>query len=580
LEQHATPGRGTEKDDNGEAGQLRATRLLTLKKEESIHMDTQHTHYDLLGLSMSASEKEIKTAFRKMALKHHPDKNDSLESAEIFKRLVEANDVLGDTSKRRLYDMQLQLNGMQKMKLKQQYDQKFKQENTRSYNNRSDSQSYTQSFPMNGKSSSYDNNDYYFYASRSNYSNTRNDFYEHLHTQPKRKQDEQGKKTGAEFQRSEPSQQFKSSYSFRTSERVEVQPSQTYTQGSTQSRSMPSNPIPDSWQKQKMQFNDTSGTHHTQEQQQHQQQQQQTDTSFTSHFTKFHFEIPAMSDTRSPPQNVYTSRHKFNRRKGRSPYQKTNSYQTNYKAAPSKVFTTESGRPSRTSLEENEKIDFIYDSKENVFKETPLEELNLDDNDISDDLVEIDEEEFANAKKESPSKKPKVEVQKENVPPVMKPFDLNELKRTIGIANEINLDDVSSVLKTSITEPIRELKVFSKEDLLLNENNDDETTLCDPPSPFTDIPSTIDELVSFSRRYGEYHEYAVNNLQLLRRDQIKREEIIRNSYEDLVAPVNQELLQLALEKNHEISLQLNKLEADIKGIVVRYKQCIEAFAKT
>jgi curved DNA-binding protein len=62
-------------------------------------------YYATLGLSKSASEKEIKQAFRKLARKHHPDVNPGNKAAETkFKEINEAYEVLGDPAKRRKYD--------------------------------------------------------------------------------------------------------------------------------------------------------------------------------------------------------------------------------------------------------------------------------------------------------------------------------------------------------------------------------------------------------------------------------------------------------------------------------------------
>lgn len=63
-------------------------------------------YYKTLGVSKDAGEKEIKKAYRKLALKWHPDKNpDSKEEAEEkFKEISEAYDVLSDKEKRSVYD--------------------------------------------------------------------------------------------------------------------------------------------------------------------------------------------------------------------------------------------------------------------------------------------------------------------------------------------------------------------------------------------------------------------------------------------------------------------------------------------
>ena len=62
-------------------------------------------YYDLLGVSKKASAKDIRTAFRKLARKYHPDLNPGDKSSEEkFKQLQEAYDVLYDSKKRQVYD--------------------------------------------------------------------------------------------------------------------------------------------------------------------------------------------------------------------------------------------------------------------------------------------------------------------------------------------------------------------------------------------------------------------------------------------------------------------------------------------
>lgn len=62
-------------------------------------------YYKVLGVSKTASDKEIKAAYRKLAMKYHPDKNPGDAKAEArFKEINEANAVLSDPEKRRRYD--------------------------------------------------------------------------------------------------------------------------------------------------------------------------------------------------------------------------------------------------------------------------------------------------------------------------------------------------------------------------------------------------------------------------------------------------------------------------------------------
>ena len=66
---------------------------------------SKRDYYEVLGVDSNATEQEIKRAYRRLALKYHPDKNPgNKEAEERFKEAAEAYSVLGDPKKRALYD--------------------------------------------------------------------------------------------------------------------------------------------------------------------------------------------------------------------------------------------------------------------------------------------------------------------------------------------------------------------------------------------------------------------------------------------------------------------------------------------
>ena len=68
-------------------------------------MAAKRDYYEVLGVSKGASADELKKAYRKLAIKYHPDKNPGdKEAEEKFKELAEAYDVLSDPDKRQRYD--------------------------------------------------------------------------------------------------------------------------------------------------------------------------------------------------------------------------------------------------------------------------------------------------------------------------------------------------------------------------------------------------------------------------------------------------------------------------------------------
>lgn len=68
-------------------------------------MSNKSDYYELLGVERNADEAQLKSAYRKLAMKYHPDRNpDDKEAEAKFKEINEAYEVLSDAEKRRLYD--------------------------------------------------------------------------------------------------------------------------------------------------------------------------------------------------------------------------------------------------------------------------------------------------------------------------------------------------------------------------------------------------------------------------------------------------------------------------------------------
>ena len=66
---------------------------------------SKQNYYDILGVAKTATLDEIKKAYRKLAMKHHPDRNPgNAEAEELFKQAAQAYEVLSDEKKRTAYD--------------------------------------------------------------------------------------------------------------------------------------------------------------------------------------------------------------------------------------------------------------------------------------------------------------------------------------------------------------------------------------------------------------------------------------------------------------------------------------------
>ena len=71
--------------------------------------DTGKDFYQILGISRAATDAEIKKAYRKLAIKHHPDKQKPSKAEAATQKLARINEaytVLGDADKRRMHDLQ------------------------------------------------------------------------------------------------------------------------------------------------------------------------------------------------------------------------------------------------------------------------------------------------------------------------------------------------------------------------------------------------------------------------------------------------------------------------------------------
>src|ERR671932_551787 len=65
---------------------------------------TKRDYYEVLSVSRTASDEDIKKAYRRLALQFHPDRNKAPDAVDRFKEVTEAYQILSDSEKRSLYD--------------------------------------------------------------------------------------------------------------------------------------------------------------------------------------------------------------------------------------------------------------------------------------------------------------------------------------------------------------------------------------------------------------------------------------------------------------------------------------------
>ena len=81
---------------------LRYAKVVVANKDKNM---SKRDYYEILGVSKNADAKDIKKAYRKLAIKYHPDKNPNDKTAEEkFKEAAEAYDVLSSPEKKQRYD--------------------------------------------------------------------------------------------------------------------------------------------------------------------------------------------------------------------------------------------------------------------------------------------------------------------------------------------------------------------------------------------------------------------------------------------------------------------------------------------
>ena len=78
--------------------------LIIVQVDRCKEILARKTFYDVLGVSKTFTEPELKKAYKKLALKFHPDKNRAPNATDAFKKVSQAFACLNDKDKRRIYD--------------------------------------------------------------------------------------------------------------------------------------------------------------------------------------------------------------------------------------------------------------------------------------------------------------------------------------------------------------------------------------------------------------------------------------------------------------------------------------------
>ena len=71
----------------------------------TILLSAKRDYYDILGVTKTATQQEVKQQYRKLALKFHPDRNQYSDAEEHFKEISEAYSVISNPEKKSIYDM-------------------------------------------------------------------------------------------------------------------------------------------------------------------------------------------------------------------------------------------------------------------------------------------------------------------------------------------------------------------------------------------------------------------------------------------------------------------------------------------